>query len=110
MHLSLLRKLESEAEAPEWSSVAYHESNRRLHLALIDRCPNRLLVRMVEELWDLPITQMISHDFVDQIRDARSWRDEHSAILTAIEQDDLEEAVRLLERHLDEQVVGVDIL
>lgn len=103
--LSLLRRLDAEAQLPSWSSIDYHASNRRLHLALIDRCPNRLLVRIIEELWDLPVMQMMSHDYVDQFRNAQSWHDEHSAILEAIEKDDLEEAVRRLERHLDDGAV-----
>jgi DNA-binding GntR family transcriptional regulator len=104
--LSLLRRLDAEMHSPAWNSVGYFESNRRFHLALIDRCPNRLLVRIIEQVWELPVMRLMSRDFVEKFRDARAWRDDHGGIVAAIENDDKELAVHLLEDHLKANLVS----
>ena len=79
----------------------YFETNRAFHLALVAPCPNSILVTLIRELWDLPVNRMISQRLVSARGDAEAWRDEHFAIVAAIADDDVELAVRLLDRHLD---------
>jgi DNA-binding GntR family transcriptional regulator len=78
----------------------YFETNRAFHLALVSPCPNPILVSMIEGLWDLPVNRMISQRVVSARRDPSAWRDEHFAIVAAIDADDAELTVKLMERHL----------
>jgi DNA-binding GntR family transcriptional regulator len=78
----------------------YFETNRAFHLAVVSPCPNPILVSMIASLWDLPVNRMISQRLVSARRDPDAWRDEHFAIVAAIDADDVELAVELMERHL----------
>jgi DNA-binding GntR family transcriptional regulator len=98
--LNLLRRSCGALNGPDWSGAGYHELNRNFHLALIEPCPNRMLVDMLKDLWDHPVMRMITHDFVKGFRDPEAWRDEHLAIVTAIDDDDVELTLRLLTEHL----------
>lgn len=104
--LPYLRYLEVEATREPTDELDYYETNRRFHLAMIDPCPNRLIVKLVTDLFDLPISRRVSRNFVDQWRDAQLWRREHSRLLDAIESGDGEAAVALLDDHLADHAAG----
>jgi DNA-binding GntR family transcriptional regulator len=95
-----LRYLEVEATREPVDELDYYETNRRFHLAMIEPCPNRLIVQMITDLFDLPISRRVSRNFVDQWRDAQTWRSDHSRLLDAIESGDIEVAVAMLDEHL----------
>jgi DNA-binding GntR family transcriptional regulator len=98
--VNVLRASCGELNGPEWASSGYHQLNRRFHLALIEPCPNRMLVDMIKDLWDRPVMRMMTHNYVKGFRDPAAWRDEHQAIVIAIEDDDLDLTLLLLKEHL----------
>jgi len=94
------RRLAGATSGPRDRNGEYFETNRAFHLALVSPCPNPILVSMIGNLWDLPVNRMISQRLVSARRDPDAWRDEHFAIVAAIDADDVELTVELMERHL----------
>jgi DNA-binding GntR family transcriptional regulator len=88
----------------EQDAVEMIATNRRYHFAIFDRCENTWLLRFVTQLWDtLDPYRVLSY--------RRMWLDdlkrhvpaeilgEHERILAALEKRNVDQALRLLERH-----------
>lgn len=75
------------------------ERNQTFHLALVDRCPNRLIVKILADIWRLPISrriyrrQELDHAYV-------KGPDDHQGILDAVRARDPEALRTVLSEHL----------
>jgi DNA-binding GntR family transcriptional regulator len=78
----------------------YYELNREFHMTLVRESPNRLAVRMLDELWDAPISQRIFKSYVEEGLNIERMNQEHEAIVQAAEVGDRELLVELVGAHL----------
>lgn len=91
-------------EARHDSTADYFEAHRAFHLALVSRCPNRRLVRQVEQLLDH--SQRFQAIGLRTIREGDP-RAEHRQLLEAVRAGDRREATRVLKVHLRETLDAV---
>jgi DNA-binding GntR family transcriptional regulator len=74
--------------------------NRRFHSTLIAHCPNRLLVRTLQSIWDLPVARRIFRQYVSAQDTITKMVEEHGEILEAVKAIDRERYVSLVYQHL----------
>ena len=90
---------------PRHDSMAdFHDAHRAFHLALVARCPNRRLVRQVEQLLD---QSQRFHAVGITAGRARAAAQEHSALARAAAAGRTDEAVDVLGRHLEATLATV---
>jgi DNA-binding GntR family transcriptional regulator len=74
--------------------------NRRFHSTLIAHCPNTLLVRTLQSIWDLPVARLIFRQYVSARDTITKMVEEHAEILEAAKAIDRERYVSLVYQHL----------
>jgi DNA-binding GntR family transcriptional regulator len=80
----------------------YYELNREFHMTLVRESSNRLVVRILEALWDAPISHRIFRSYVEEGLNIERMNLEHEAIVQAAEAGNRERLVALVDFHLRE--------
>jgi DNA-binding GntR family transcriptional regulator len=97
-----IRKLEAindNINDPEYDETDPYELNREFHLAVLEPCPNRLIVKILSDMWGLPVSRRI---FRRQIAEHHTATEEHghAAIMDAIRARDAAALEVALSAHL----------
>lgn len=92
--------IEEMDEADATDASLQYELNRRFHQALIVPCGNNLLLSMLDQLWDLPISRRITRSYVHDTDNVDRMVAEHRAILEASLAGDAERLVDLSAAHM----------
>jgi DNA-binding GntR family transcriptional regulator len=102
VHLAVLDALIDEMDATDPAdAAALFELNRRFHRKLIEPCGNKLLVSMIDQLWNHPINRRITRSYVLSDPDnVTSMVAQHRAILAAASGGDEELLLRLASEHM----------
>lgn len=98
--LERIRLLQGEIARPEAHPSDYYDLNKQFHEALIDQCPNQLLKRMIEEVWNLPISRLIFRQYVSSWVGVDKMVEEHQEILDAAGSGDRERYLFLVAEHM----------
>ncbi len=87
------------------------ELNRAFHAAVVEPCGNPILLRMIEQLWQLPSSMRIFHQQISVEDDATLRRsiDEHEEILAAIEAEDVELVAARLTAHIESALAEAEL-
>lgn len=100
---STLRRLEEINDSindPSYPDVDLYNLNRDFHLAVIEPCPNRLIVKIIGDTWEQPMSrrvflrQLATHDGLP------GFADDHQPIISAIRERDGERLQIELVEHL----------
>lgn len=80
--------------------AAQFELNRRFHRALVEPCGNMLLLKMLDSLWDHPVSRRITRSYVSESGNVALMVEEHRELIAAAAADDLDKLAALTEEHL----------
>jgi DNA-binding GntR family transcriptional regulator len=100
--LSTLRRLNETVARPDIDPAEYYELNRLFHRAVIEPANNDLLKRMLDEIWELPVSHRIFRRYTLSGASVSRMISEHQAILEAAEANDRTLLTHLVDRHLME--------
>lgn len=73
---------EMDAADPADARVQY-DLNRRFHQAMIEPCGNPILLSVLDQLWDSPLSRRITRSYIHEGENVGRMADEHRAILQA---------------------------
>lgn len=91
------------AATPPDRIAELYELNREFHAHLVQPCDNRLLVRMLGQLWQLPASLRMFHvQTKEEVAPIQSTASEHRAIVEAVEAGEADLAVERIRQHVSE--------
>lgn len=103
--------IEEMAATPSDDVAAQFDLNRKFHRALVEPCNNRLLLKMLDTLWDHPINRRITRSYLQQAGSAEAMIAEHRELVAAALSGDDKVLTGLVKAHLssgyDEAVQAV---
>lgn len=79
-----------------------YELNRQFHLMLVEPCPNRVLVRMLDQLWHMPSSLRLFHAQATMADALKQSAIEHRAIVEAIEAGEESRLLGLVRAHIQD--------
>jgi DNA-binding GntR family transcriptional regulator len=94
--------IEQMVAADPTDAKAQYELNRRFHQALIEPCGNPLLLSLLDQLWDNPLSRRITRSYIHDEQNVSRMISEHEEILQAALDDDLDRLLRLTRAHMRE--------
>ncbi len=101
MHLAKLSDICDEtADTPVEEVSRLYELNGEFHTALVAPCDNRLAVRMLEQLWQMPASLRVFHAQAALGTALKESVVEHRAIVEAVEAADADLAVERVRQHI----------
>lgn len=80
--------------------AAQYELNRRFHQTIIEPCGNAILLGLLDQLWDLPVSRRITKSYLRDAANVAHMVDEHDAILLAAADGDIPRLLELSRAHL----------
>lgn len=81
---------------------AQYELNRRFHQTLVEPCGNSLLLSLLDQLWDNPLSRRITRSYIHDEKNVGRMIAEHEQILQASLDGDLDRLLRLAKDHMQE--------
>lgn len=84
-HVARLREINEEITSSPIAAASAYDLHRSFHLALPEIGTNRLIHRMLAELWDLPVSRRIFLHHATNWFDAEAMAQGHLAIIDAVE-------------------------
>jgi DNA-binding GntR family transcriptional regulator len=78
-----------------------YDLNREFHSALVEPCGNRLAVRMLEQLWQMPSSLRVFHAQATLGTALKESAVEHRAIVEAIEAGETKRVVKRVREHIE---------
>lgn len=99
----LIDNCERSDSTPSDQVQELYELNRRFHAGIVKPCPNRLLVRMLDQLWQLPAALRLFHmQSTSEVVNGHRNADEHREIIAALEARDTDLVVERVRDHIVE--------
>jgi DNA-binding GntR family transcriptional regulator len=98
-----LRRLEAindNIDDPDYTENDAYELNREFHLAVLEPCPNRLIVKIIRDTWGLPVSRRIFRRQLAEHHGGPSPDDGHAPILEAVRDRDAAALQAALTEHL----------
>lgn len=92
--------VEEMAAADPTDSATQFELNRRFHRGLVEPGANSLLLRMLDNLWDLPVNRQITRSYVFNPANVDVMVHEHRELIAAASAGDLDRLLALSEQHM----------
>lgn len=100
--LRRLEEINDNINDPEYSDLDAYELNQEFHMAVIEPCPNRLIVKIIRDTWDQPMSRRIFRLQRAEHQDHSGHVDDHQSILSAVRHRDAEALEVALTEHLVE--------
>jgi DNA-binding GntR family transcriptional regulator len=94
--------IEEMAAADPTDAAAQFDLNRRFHQAMIEPAGNQLLLTMLDQLWDHPVSRRITRSYIHDEENVGRMIEEHRQILQACLDDDVQRLTTLSEKHMTE--------
>lgn len=101
-HIADMQRLNERIAHPERDSAAHYDLNRQFHAVITAACPNKLITRILTEIWDLPVSRRIFRHYMETGVDVESMVNEHQEIIDAVRAGDRRRLADLLTEHLSE--------
>lgn len=98
-----LRRLESinaNISDPDYDDTDSYDLNREFHMAVLEPCPNRLIVKILNDTWDLPVSRRIFRRQYAEHHYGSTEQHGHEPIMEAIRIRDAEALEAALSAHL----------
>ncbi len=93
---------EQMADADPVDDAAQFDLNRSFHRALSAACGNRILLRMLDNLWDHPVNRRITRAYLHSGANTAAMLREHRELLQILQTGTKEQFVQRVEQHLSE--------
>lgn len=85
-HVRELRRLNEKIANPAAHSYDYYDLNREFHSVLTRGCPNELIQRILEDVWNMPVSQRVFKHHMSAGANLELMVKEHASIADALEQ------------------------
>jgi DNA-binding GntR family transcriptional regulator len=97
-----LKEINDNINDPDFKASDPYELNQEFHMAVIEPCPNRLMVKILRDTWDQPMSRRIFRRQRVEQTGHGGHVDDHQAILSAVIDRDGEALETALTEHLVE--------
>ncbi|HET8594339.1 MAG TPA: GntR family transcriptional regulator [Intrasporangium sp.] len=94
--------IEEMVAADPADAKAQYDLNRRFHQGIIEPCGNPILLTILDQLWDNPLSRRITRSYIHDEKNVHRMIDEHRAILQASLDGDRERLLTLALEHMRE--------
>lgn len=84
----------------ETQTTSYYDLNRDFHMILTRICPNRLIHKILDEIWALPVSMRIFRHEIESVIDVQAMLAEHEGIIDAVSQKNTDLLRQRLREHL----------
>lgn len=84
----------------ETQTTSYYDLNRDFHMVLTRICPNRLIHKILDEVWALPVSMRIFRHEIESVIDVQAMLAEHEGIIEAVSQKNTDLLRQRLREHL----------
>ena len=84
----------------ETQTTSYYDLNRDFHMVLTRICPNRLIHKILDEIWALPVSMRIFRHEIESVIDVQAMLAEHKGIIEAVSQKNSDLLRQRLREHL----------
>jgi DNA-binding GntR family transcriptional regulator len=98
--LRRLDELNENINDPLYSDVDQYDLNRDFHMAVIEPCPNLLIVKIIRDTWEQPMSRRVFRRQMATLHDLPGLADDHRPIIGAIRDRDSEALQAALVEHL----------
>src|ERR1035437_1960735 len=78
--LRRLEELNENINDPLYSDVVQYDLNRAFHMAVIEPCPNRLIVKIIRHTWEQPMSRRVFRRQMAKRHDLPGLADDHRPI------------------------------
>jgi DNA-binding GntR family transcriptional regulator len=95
---SLIEEMAAEADG---TASRYFDLNREFHVALIAPCGNRMLMQLVNTLWDHPVNRRITRSYVREPTNVDKMIAEHRELLDVAATGDADQLAQLISGHME---------
>lgn len=92
--------IEEMAAADPTDAIAQFDLNRRFHQAMIEPAGNQLLLMMLDQLWDHPVSRRITRSYIHDADNVAQMIEEHRQILQASLDGDVARLTALSAEHM----------
>lgn len=99
-HLAEMRRLTDLMAKVESQTTSYYDLNRDFHMVLTRICPNRMIHKILDEIWALPVSMRIFRHEIESVIDVQAMLVEHYGIIEAVSKKDVELLRQRLREHL----------
>jgi DNA-binding GntR family transcriptional regulator len=87
-------------DVPDQSLREQYRLNQRFHELVVSECGNRILIRMLSQLWGMPSALRMYHQQLTRNDAQQVIHDEHESIIDALEQGDAAGVERQVRGHI----------
>jgi DNA-binding GntR family transcriptional regulator len=98
--LAEMRRLTDLMGRIETETTSYYDLNRDFHMLLTRICPNRMIHKILGEIWALPVSMRIFRHEMESIIDVKAMIQEHYGIIEAVSKKDSNLLRQRLREHL----------
>ncbi len=98
--LRRLEEISDDINDPDSTGLDAYELNQAFHMAVLEPCPNRLIVKIIRDTWDQPMSRRVFRLQWAEHEGRGGHADDHQPILDAIRDRDAEALEAALTEHL----------
>jgi DNA-binding GntR family transcriptional regulator len=95
-----LEEINDNINDPRSPRIDQYDLNRDFHMAVIEPCPNRLLVKIIGDTWEQPMSRRVFRRQLAAHDGQHSFADDHQPIISALRDRDAEALQVELVHHL----------
>jgi DNA-binding GntR family transcriptional regulator len=82
--LRRIEEINDNIKDPLFANVDQYDLNRDFHMAVIEPCPNRLIVKIIRDTWEQPMSRRVFRRQLAKRDDVPGLADDHQPIISAI--------------------------
>jgi DNA-binding GntR family transcriptional regulator len=98
--LAEMKRLTDLMAQNETQTTSYYDLNRDFHMVLTRICPNRMIHKILDDIWALPVSMRIFRHEIESVIDVKAMLSEHYGIIEAVTKKDSDLLRQRLREHL----------
>lgn len=95
-----LKRLNALMAEKQTETTLYYDLNRDFHMVLTRICPNRMIHKILEDIWALPVSMRMFRLEMESVIDVQAMLLEHEGIIEAVSARNTEQLQERLRAHL----------
>ena len=100
-HIAAMESLNERIGQPGADVMANYDLNREFHAVLTELCPNRLIRRILDDVWALPVSRRVYRQHMSTLADAGPMTAQHRQIIEAARDGNRAGLLDVIRRHLE---------
>ena len=99
--IARMESLNNQIAEPDGDVMENYDLNRRFHAVLTGLCPNRLIARILDGVWALPVSRRVYRQHMTSLVNTGRMVSQHRAIIAAARERDQARLLEAIRRHLE---------